>query len=351
MRNILTVLALCVLAITTSNVFAEFYDESKRTERLGLSFYDGAPMYVFKFNRPQPQPPGWNNVDGVFLSVTRLRTGDNLSDYGYVQSDVSVRYVIGNQYNLFTYGYNANGDLVILDGAYSLSGVTWLNLAMQEKGPAAIARSRLRDGDLAVEAYDEIAPKMQAWARRGRLLAIALLAISTGLNKFRELTSGGAQATVKEEKKADGAASSKEKKPKVKRRIDTSEYLDLEHESPYRLRTPRELREERARQDLENVVHQRIITEQEALREAYISGDYWGKSFSDEVRQSNRELYEAFDKMDPFTRRLLIQKFDEMSFTKEATLLKSYNKNVYGFADDNIGNPFEDDEEDGEPPF
>ncbi|MBQ2788581.1 MAG: hypothetical protein IJE97_03020, partial [Thermoguttaceae bacterium] len=247
------------------------------------------------------------------MTVTRLRTGDNLADYGKVQADGSVRIVIGNQYNVFSYGYDSSGKLVILDIRESLSGVAWLNGAMLSQGPGALAMARLGGGDLAVETYDNILPNAQDWARRGILLAVALLVLSTGLNKFRELTSGEAQTTAKDAKKSDGAASPKAEKPKLKKKIDASEYLELEHESPYRLRTPRELREERAQQDREHTERQRVMTEEEALREAYISGDYWGKSFSDEVRASNRELYEAFDKMDPFTRRLLIQKFDEMS--------------------------------------
>ncbi|MBQ8362747.1 MAG: hypothetical protein IJX36_02320, partial [Thermoguttaceae bacterium] len=248
------------------------------------------------------------------------------------------------EYGYSFYGVDENGDLIPLHSATFVSPYYYEMLDLLSP--------RLSVGDLAVETYDNILPNAQDWARRGILLAVALLVLSMGSNKFRELTSGETQTTVKEEKKSDDAASPKAEKPKPKKKIDTTEYLELEHESPYRLRTPRELREERAQEDREHTERQRVMSEEEALREAYISGDYWGKSFSDEVRASNRELYEAFDKMDPFTRRLLIQKFDEMSFTKEATLLKSYNKDVYGFADDNIGNPFEgDDEEDGEPPF
>ncbi|MBP3530911.1 MAG: hypothetical protein J6K25_06985 [Thermoguttaceae bacterium] len=344
MRNFLIALMLCVLTLTISNVFAEDYDETRRTERFGLSFYDGRPLYIIRF--------GCDVVDRSLTraDLIRVHTGSNLTDYGVPNgSGVIVDYVRNDAGKMYEYGYSfygvdENGDLIPLHSA--TFGYPYYQEMLDLLSP------RLSPGDLAVETYDNILPNAQDWSRRGILLAVALFVLSTGLNKFRELTSGEAQTTDKDAKKSDGAASPKAEKPKLKKKIDASEYLELDHESSYRLRTPRELREERAQEDREHTERQRVMTEEEALREAYISGDYWGKSFSDEVRASNRELYEAFDKMDPFTRRLLIQKFDEMSFTKEATLLKSYNKDVYGFADDNIGNPFEgDDEEDGEPPF
>ena len=354
MRNILTVLTLCVLTLTTSSVFAESYDNSKRTERFGLSYYDGRPLYVVMFGYTSDangKPIGYG------MSYYRMYTGDDLADFG--DKNHNPKYGLGREATV-TYGdltvqeryfysvIDADGMVVYTTNPnYSYPYYDW-TLKLLERYPPPQYTSE----DLAVKTYDEIAPEAQSWARRGIMLAVLLLTLSAGLNKFRELTSGGAQTTGKDAKKVDGAASPNEAKPKVKRKIDTSEYLDLEHESPYRLRTPRELREERARFDRENITRQSEMSEQEALREAYISGDYWGKSFSDEVRENNRQLYEAFDKMDAFNRRLLIQKFDEMSFTQEANLLKSYNKDVYGFADDNIGNPFEgEDDEDGEPPF
>lgn len=357
MRNILIVLMLCALTLTASNVFAAKYDESKRTERFGLSFYDGRPMYYVYLGRPNGPMQSSYPVGDTYVNVKRLRTGDDITKLPHYSS-TNTYVVISNgstgYVDFIIYGYDDGGRLELVSERYDETANSWMREALARYGPGALAMARLGGGDLAVETYDRILPDAQDWAQRGILLAVALLVITTGLNKFRELTSGESQATAKDAKKVDGAASPKAEKPKPKKKIDTSEYLELEHESPYRLRTPRELREERARLDCENTERQQVMTEQEALREAYISGDYWGKSFSDEVRQSNRELYEAFDKMDPFTRRLLIQKFDEMSFTKEATLLKSYNKDLYGFADDNIGNPFEggeDDEEDGEPPF
>ena len=50
MRNILTLLTLFLLVFASSNAAnAIDYDESKRTERLGLSYYDGRPLYVVMF--------------------------------------------------------------------------------------------------------------------------------------------------------------------------------------------------------------------------------------------------------------------------------------------------------------
>lgn len=350
MRNFLIFLTLCALTLTASSVFAEGYDASRRTERFGLSFYDGRPLYVAYIK----VYPTLGRPEEHSFELERLHTGQSIEDMANDYKPDADQGGFGYEGKFRVYGYysvEADGSLKLLtNGSFKdypeIAPNHWLSQYLLTYKPGISAE------DLAVETYDNILPNAQDWSRRGILLAVALFVLSTGLNKFRELTSGEAQTTDKDAKKSDGAASPKAEKPKFKKKIDTSEYLELEHESPYRLRTPRELREERAQEDREHTERQQVMTEQEALREAYISGDYWGKSFSDEVRASNRELYEAFDKMDPFTRRLLIQKFDEMSFTKEATLLKSYNKDVYGFADDNIGNPFEgDDEEDGEPPF
>ncbi|MBQ7815223.1 MAG: hypothetical protein IJ387_12120 [Thermoguttaceae bacterium] len=350
MRNFLLFLTLCALTLTASNVFAEGYDASRRTERLGLSFYDGRALYVAYIK----VYPSLGRPEEHSFELERLHTGQSIEDMANSYNPDADQGYFGQDGKYLIYGYysvETDGSLkLITDGSFAnypeSAPYHWLSKYLLTYKPGISAE------DLAVETYDNILPNAQDWARRGILLAVALLVISAGSNKFRELTSGETQKTAKDAKKSDGAASPKAEKPKFKKKIVTSEYLELEHENPYRLRTPRELREERAQEDREHTERQRVMTDEEALREAYISGDYWGKSFSDEVRKSNRELYEAFDKMDPFTRRLLIQKFDEMSFTKEATLLKSYNKDVYGFADDNIGNPFEgDDEEDGEPPF
>ena len=90
MRNILTVLTLFVLTLTTSSVFAESYDESKRTERLGLSYYDGRPLYVVMF--------GFTNDDngkavGYNMAYYRIYTGDDLKDFG--TSNFDPRYGLG----------------------------------------------------------------------------------------------------------------------------------------------------------------------------------------------------------------------------------------------------------------
>ncbi|MBQ2791019.1 MAG: hypothetical protein IJE97_15390, partial [Thermoguttaceae bacterium] len=76
MRNILITLTLCVLTLTTSNVFAEGYDESKRTERLGLSFYDGRPMILLRISYLYPNA----TVTDPRLEVVRLKTGDVLEN-------------------------------------------------------------------------------------------------------------------------------------------------------------------------------------------------------------------------------------------------------------------------------
>ena len=277
MRNFLITLMLCALTLTTSNVFAEKFDESKRTERFGLSFYDGRPMYIFKFIRPHPQPSGWNGIDGVSLTVTRLRTGDNLADYGKVQADGSVRIVIGNQYNVFSYGYDSSGKLVILDMRESLSGVAWLNSAMLSQGPAAIAQSRLRDGDVGLSVFDSIAECVKTWVLAALIFAGSFLCAKFGFRemlRFAGMGLGGKSGATSLTSEDSKSASDREAKA-----------AERENFEAFR-RSWNAIRE---------------------LGEAdvYATGEAFGLTFTDKVVKSNQILQESWSRLSEDERQFL----------------------------------------------
>lgn len=347
MRNILTVLTLCVLALTTSNVFAVQYDESKRTERMGLSFYDGRPMYLLTFSRPTgallpSYPPGVSR-----LEAARLRSDVDISEFdGYRPNGGYVGSTEGTRSILIAYASDANdGEFVILEAGSSLANSKWVQELMARDLDSAIATARLGGGDLAVETYDNILPNAQDWARRGILLAAALLVISAGSNKFRELTSGETQATVKEEKKADATSSQEERA------------------------TVRKIRESAKLGKLGGGLDERFLSESERREHDFITGKAFGLEFDDKVRASNKLFLDAFNRLPRYEQEALLQEWRVSSYTESyqgsverrfidwregsgndgATSRKQTDAfdNWFGSSD-----PFNDnDDEDGESPF
>ncbi len=178
MRNFLITLTLCVLTLTTSSVFADIYDESKRTERFGLSFYDGAPMYYFSLGR---SVSGGNYP--LYLSSERLRTGDDISKlphysttYGYViiQGETTKDFIV--------YGYDDNGHLEYLSLTGDPDNASWMQKALTLYGPGAIAQAS--GGDLGVSVFDSIAERVKTWVLAALIFAGSFLCAKFG---FREM--------------------------------------------------------------------------------------------------------------------------------------------------------------------
>ncbi len=186
MRNILTVLTLCVLALTTSNVFAVQYDESKRTERMGLSFYDGRPMYLLTFSRPTgallpSYPPGVSR-----LEAARLRSDVDISEFdGYRPNGGYVGSTEGTRSILIAYASDANdGEFVILEAGSSLANSKWVQELMARDLDSAIATASLSGGDVGISVFDAISERVKTWVLAGLIFAGTFLCAKFG---FREM--------------------------------------------------------------------------------------------------------------------------------------------------------------------
>jgi len=175
MRNILITLTLCVLTLTNSNVFAEGYDESRRTERLGLSFYDGRPLYVVGFGRL----PGNASSAPTRCLVYRVYTGDKLSDYGTSdQGDGRSEpiYENGQYVEMMFYHYVLDdaGEPVIL----STSG------SFAPGKESEFVRYHLKNlqftvssGDIGVSVFDAISERSRPWLLPALGVALAFFGV------------------------------------------------------------------------------------------------------------------------------------------------------------------------------
>ena len=187
MRNILTVLTLCVLTLTTSSVFAESYDESKRSERIGLSFYDGAPMYLLYFRRPNPLPPGssfYEPIPGATMQVERLRSGERIEERnGYnVALGIVADKNSGSTATFISYAYDDAGNLVPMESGSTISNTAWIQALFREQGPGQLALAS--SGDLGISVFDSIAERVKTWVLAGLIFAGSFLCAKFG---FREM--------------------------------------------------------------------------------------------------------------------------------------------------------------------
>ncbi|MBP3530905.1 MAG: hypothetical protein J6K25_06955 [Thermoguttaceae bacterium] len=294
---------------------------------MGLSFYDGRPMYYFSLGRPAS-----GEDYPLYLSAERLRTGDDISElpnynsqYGYViiQGKTSKDFII--------YGYDDNGHLEYLSFVDNPDKASWMQKALTLYGPGALAQAST--GDLGLNVADELFAMAKDIFGEFFPFFAGIFALAAGSKYFEHLAKTG----VKKSRQTPVVGSKLKTKS---REVDVLDYVDLPNDNPYRLRTPRELREERIRENREILSAQANMSEKDAVRAAYIDGSFWGREFSDDVKESNRQLLESFDAMDEFTRSLLIQRFEEMSFFQEVSVLKSYRYDAYGVGEYSGANPF-----------
>lgn len=330
MRNILIILTLCALTLTTSNVFAERYNDSLRTERLGLSYYDGRPLYIaFLYGSPSILSP-----QDYRLEAHRVMTGENIEDFGSYNSGTG-GVTAPNSGQYMVWGYYARGDdgqLTLLTtgryNGYPLEGSDdWISEALRNFDPS------VSSGDLGLNVADELFAMAKDIFGEFFPFFAGIFVLAAGSKYFEHLAKTG----VKKSRQTPVVGSELKTKS---REVDVLDYVDFPNDNPYRLRTPRELREERIRENREILSAQANMSEKDAVRAAYIDGSFWGREFSDDVKESNRQLLESFDAMDEFTRSLLIQRFEEMSFFQEASVLKSYRYDAYGVGEYSGANPF-----------
>jgi len=357
MRNFLIFLTLCALTLTTSNVFAEKFDASRRTERFGLSFYDGRPLYfAYLYGRP--------TVMGAVeyrMETYRVHTGEVIEDLGRYD-ELSGGVYPPSQGGMAAWCFYARADdgqlTLICSGQYdnvvNKNPDHWVSQALLNFDPGVSAE------DLAVTTYDNILPNSQDWARRGILLAVALLVLSTGSNKFRELTSGGSKVSSNGEDKAGSGALAYDKLS----------------------RSDRKLFDAAVSGTLATGLSERLLSKD--LRDAadFISGRAFGLEFDVKVQNSNRILLESFGRLSQEEQDALLEEYRNISWG--ASYEESIEKRFLAFRGENFAdeaNPFnlnresyggrsgryyvarggvlegfnsfegEDDEEDGEPPF
>lgn len=164
MRNSLLILALIAVSVfSTSSVFAEGFDESKRSERLGLSFYDGRPLYVASFTVP------YASGYGSGFDLYRVNSGDTLSNYGDFDSptysDCRCEYVRENgaivQRLFFFYCVDDDGEPVLLGGESEItSNFADLNFVKKAFASTTFTAS---SGDVGVYTFDVISQRSKLW--------------------------------------------------------------------------------------------------------------------------------------------------------------------------------------------
>lgn len=329
MRNRLLILALLVVSVfSTSSVFAEGFDKSKRSERLGLSFYDGRPLYVASFTVPYVSGYGSN------FDLYRVNSGDSLSNYGDFDSptysDCRCEYVRENgaivQRLFFFYCVDDDGEPVLLGGDAGTSNFADLSFVKRAFASTTFSAS---SGDLGLSVTDELFGVAKDIFIEFLPFIAGIFALVAGSKYFEHFAKTG---VMKEKKGVPTWAKRK--------------YFTLEKETdPFSLETPKSI----ANKDIEPG---KDLEQIDSVRESYITGSRWGREFSDEVRESNRKLLDSFDSMDEFTRSLLIQRFEEMSFFQEVDFLKSYRSYYYGGGDDHQnGNPFVDESDFAQTPW
>ncbi|MBQ9127484.1 MAG: hypothetical protein IJY15_06975 [Thermoguttaceae bacterium] len=346
------------MTLTASNVFAEGYDASRRTERLGLSFYDGRALYVAYIK----VYPSLGRPEEHSFELERLHTGQSIEDMANSYNPDADQGYFGQDGKYLIYGYysvETDGSLkLITDGSFAnypeSAPYHWLSKYLLTYKPGISAE------DLAVETYDNILPNAQDWARRGILLAVLLLLISMGLNKFRELTSGGSKVSSNGEDKAGSGALAYDKLS----------------------RSDRKLFDAAVSGTLATGLSERLLSKD--LRDAadFISGRAFGLEFDVKVQNSNRILLESFGRLSQEEQDALLEEYRNISWG--ASYEESIEKRFLAFRGENFAdeaNPFnlnresyggrsgryyvarggvlegfnsfegEDDEEDGEPPF
>ena len=182
MRNILMALILCVLTLTTSNVFAEGYDESRRTERLGLSFYDGRPLYVAYIK----VYPSLGQASERSFQLERLCTGQSLDDMANGYKPDADQGDFGYEGKFRVYGYysvEADGSLKLLtNGSFKdypeIAPNHWLSQYLLTYKPG------VDSGDVGIFVFDGLTERLKTWVLAGLIFGGTFLCAKFG---FREM--------------------------------------------------------------------------------------------------------------------------------------------------------------------
>ena len=275
MRNILITLTLCALTLTTSNVFAEGYDESRRTERLGLSFYDGRPLYIAYVK----VYPSLGSARERLFELERVHTGQNLDEIAnYYKPDADQgRFPDEGKYRVYGYySVETDGSLkLITNGSFANYPESepnhWLSQYLLTYKPDA------SPGDVGISVFDRLSERVKTWVLAGLIFAGSFLCAKFG---FREMLRFAGTGLVG----MSGAASL------------TSGSSDVS--------------DDREANKAERENFEAFKRSWDAIRElgaadAYATGEAYGLTFTAKVVKSNQILQESWSRLSEDERQFL----------------------------------------------
>lgn len=319
MRNILIILTLCFASLASSTVFAAGYDESQRTERLGLSYYDGRPLYVVGFGR-EPSTGG-GSLKPANCWVYRVYSGDKLSDYGtsdYMDGRKGTVYENGQAIEVVFYQYvidDSGEPQVLTTNPAFLPGTSTSYIEYHLKNLRFTASS----GDVAVDIFDAMLEPLSEMLRGWLGVVLAIGAVMFGWNFIRELWT------------LDFSGKSKGKNGKAPAPLS---YAKLS-------RRDRSLYEDAALGSI-GIESSQLLVPKEIKKDVdFVTGAAFGLKFDEKTRESNRLLMEMFNRLSSKEQKAILKAFRESAFDKsfedsaEKRFL-AYQGEVF----DDVDNPF-----------
>lgn len=345
MRNILTILTLCFVLFATSTTFAEGYDESRRTERLGLSFYDGRPLYILKIKvYPSLGKPSERDFE-----LIRVYTGDDLSKMGDSYKPEADQGRFPDEGKFIVVGYYSverDGTLKLLtDGSFSgypeSAPNTWLGQYLLNYKPGLDETA----SDVGVNIFDALLKPLQEWLGGALGFWLAIGVVFLGWQYLRRLVRGGV---------AIGGKSAE---------VEASNDDFLEG---FRRRRAEKLAAEQEREKFESFQKAWGAIRELGEADVYATGEAFGLTFTDKVVKSNQILQEAWSRLSEEERRFLANEAralawqDDLIGEKEKIYRQSVMETALGDLDgvdasSVFSNPFEDatyyDDDNGGTPF
>lgn len=282
MRNFLITLTLCVLTLTTSSVFAEGYDVSRRTERLGLSFYDGRPLYVAYIK----VYPSLGRPEEHSFELERLHTGQSIEDMANSYNPDADQGHFGKDGKYSIYGYysvETDGSLkLITDGSFAnypeSAPYHWLSKYLLTYKPG------VDSSDVAVDIFDALLKPLQEWLGGALGFWLTIGVVFLGWQYLRRLARGGV---------AIGGKSAE---------VEASNDDFLEG---FRRRRAEKLAAEQEREKFESFQKAWGAIRELGEADAYATGEAFGLTFTDKVVKSNQILQEAWSRLSEDERRFL----------------------------------------------
>lgn len=316
MRNFLTVLTLCVLTLTTSSVFGVKFDESRRTERLGLSFYDGRPLYfAYLYGRP--------TVMGAVeyrIETYRVYTGDVLEDLGRYD-EASGGVYPPSQDGMAAWCFYARAD----DGQLTLICTGQYDNIVNKKPDHWVSQALLNfdpgvsSGDVAIDIFDAMLEPLSEMLRGWLGVVLAIGAVMFGWNFIRELWT------------LDFSGKSKGKNGKASGPLSYSKLS----------RRDRSFYEGAALGSIGIESSQFLVPKAIKKDVDFVTGAAFGLEFDEKTRESNRILMEMFNRLSTKEQKAVLKAFRESAFDKsfedsaEKRFL-AYQGEVF----DDVDNPF-----------